>query len=90
MKECDWPNRKKCSEVLLENVVHDDVILSSDKAHFHLSGCINKQNFHYWVDSNPCQNHERPLRSTHVTVWRAISHLGVIGLYFFEENNEIE
>ncbi|GBO00070.1 hypothetical protein AVEN_246997-1 [Araneus ventricosus] len=45
MKECDWPNRKKCCEVLFENVVPDDVVLSSDEAHFHLSGCVNKQNF---------------------------------------------
>ncbi|GBN45007.1 hypothetical protein AVEN_56204-1 [Araneus ventricosus] len=33
MKECDWPNRKKCCEVLLENVAPDDVVLSSDEAH---------------------------------------------------------
>ncbi|GBN67020.1 hypothetical protein AVEN_86932-1 [Araneus ventricosus] len=75
MKECDWPNRKKCCEVVLENVAPDDV-LSSDEAHFHLSGCVNKQNLRYWAESNPRQKHERPLHSEHVTVWCAVSHLG--------------
>ncbi|GBN79769.1 hypothetical protein AVEN_56597-1 [Araneus ventricosus] len=88
MKECNWPNRKKCCEVLLENVVPDDVVLSSDEAHFHLSGCVNKQNFRYWAESNPRQKHERPLHTEHVTVWCAVSHLGAIDAYFFEENNE--
>ena len=45
-------------------------------------------NFRCWVYSSPRQNHERPLLSTHVTVWRAVSRLGVISPYFFEENNE--
>jgi hypothetical protein len=28
-------------------------VLSSDEAHFHLSGCINKQNFRHWAENNP-------------------------------------
>ena len=54
MKECDWK-----IEVLLENVVPDNAVLSSDEAHFHLSSYVNKHNFHCWADSNPCQKHER-------------------------------
>lgn len=26
---------------------------SSDEAHFHLSGAVNKQNFLYWANFNP-------------------------------------
>lgn len=46
----------------------DEVILVSDEAHFHLLGTANKQNFRYWVDSNPQQLHHRPVHSPRVTV----------------------
>lgn len=57
----------------------------SDEAHFHLSGYVNKQNFRYWAQGNPAQLHQRPLHSTKVTVWCAVSCHGVIGPYFFED-----
>jgi hypothetical protein len=63
-------------------------VLSSDEAHFHLSGCVNKQNFRYWAENNPRQLHERPLCSQRVTVWCAVADFGVIGPYFFEEDGE--
>ena len=66
----------------------DDVIMSSDEAHFYLSRCVNKQNFYIWADSNSHQKVERPLNSAHVTVECAVSHLGAINPYFFEESNE--
>ena len=55
------------------------------KPHFHLSGCVNKQNFRYWAPENPRQLHERPLHSPFVTVWCAVGSFGVWGPYFFEE-----
>lgn len=61
----------------------------SDEAHFHLSGTVNKQNFRYWTASNSQQLHERPLHSPTVTVWCDISQFGVIGLYFFEDENRV-
>jgi hypothetical protein len=54
-------------------------LLMSYEAHFHLSGFVNKQNFHYWSATNPTELHERPLHSSKVTVWCAISSLGIIG-----------
>jgi hypothetical protein len=60
-------------------------VLSSDEAHFHLSGCVNKQNFWYWATDNPRQLHERSLHSECVTVWCGIVGFGIIGPYFFEE-----
>jgi TFIIF-interacting CTD phosphatase-like protein len=42
--------------------------LTSDKAHFHLSGCVNT-NFWYWATTNPKELHKRPLHSERVTVW---------------------
>jgi hypothetical protein len=63
-------------------------VLSSDEDHFHLSGCVNKQNFRYWEENNPRQLHERPLHSQRVTVWCAVADFRVIGPYFFEEGGE--
>jgi hypothetical protein len=59
----------------------------SDEAHFHLSGHANKQNFSYWAAANTRQLHERHLHSAAVAVWRAISSNGVIGSYFFENDD---
>lgn len=28
------------------------ILLASDKVHFYLSSCVNKQNFRYWVEAN--------------------------------------
>jgi hypothetical protein len=68
--------RNVTCEAILEDVPTDADVLSSD-AHFHLSGCINKQNFR--------RLHERPLHSERVTVWCSITGFGIIGPYFFEE-----
>ncbi|XP_039294955.1 uncharacterized protein LOC120353834 [Nilaparvata lugens] len=62
-------------------------LFCSDEAHFHLCGAVNKQNFRYWAANNPRQLHERPLNSPKVTVWCAVSQFGVIGPYFFEDDN---
>jgi hypothetical protein len=58
----------------------------SDEVHFHLSGYVNKHDFPYWAAANP-QLHERPHHSTKFTVWCAISSNGVIGPYFFENDD---
>jgi hypothetical protein len=63
-------------------------VLSSDEAHFHLSGCVNKQNFRYWAENNPRQLQERPLHSQHVTVWCPVADVGVMDPYFLEEDGE--
>ena len=44
LKGCDFENRTKLCRDLL-NVRITDVVFFSDKAHFHLSGTVNKQNF---------------------------------------------
>jgi len=47
--------------------------ISSDEAHFHISGTVNKQNVRYWAAENPQTIHQRPLHSPKVTVWCALS-----------------
>jgi hypothetical protein len=69
--------------------VSDDVIiLMTDEAHFHLSGCVNKQNSCYWAEENPQKLHQGPLHSAHVTVWCYVANFGVIGPYFFEDKDD--
>jgi hypothetical protein len=62
--------------------------LLMNNAHFHLSGFVNKQYFHYWSATNPTELHDRPLHSSEVTVWWAISSFGITGPYFFEDERE--
>jgi hypothetical protein len=83
--ERDHANRRAISADFLEWVPAAAVLLSSNEAHFHISGAVNKQNFRYWAERNPRELQERPLHSPHVTVWCAVANFGVIGPYFFEE-----
>ena len=84
----DWETRRTLSEGILKNVPPIAVLWCSDEGHFHLSGTVNKQNFRYWAENNPRDLHQRPLHSPRVTVWCAVSRLGVVGPYFFEEGGE--
>ncbi|XP_075215399.1 uncharacterized protein LOC142321286 [Lycorma delicatula] len=85
LSERDRASRIASCHAILENVPNNAVVLSSDEAHFHLSGYVNKQNFRYRAENNPRQLHERPLHSQHVTVWCAVADFGIIGPYFFDE-----
>ena len=59
----------------------------SDEAHFHLHGTANKQNFWYWSVANPHKLHWRPTYDPKVTIWCAVWSRGVIGPYFFEDED---
>lgn len=74
-------------EILNNNEAILDKLVMSDEAHFHLSGYVNKQNFRYWAEHNPRKLNEQPFYDQKVTVWCGVSAFGVIGPYFFEENN---
>lgn len=87
LSQQDRQNRLQACENFIENLPEDAHIFFSDEAHFHISGCVNKQNMRYWSSENPREIHERPLHSDKVTVWCAICAEYIIGPYFFEENN---
>lgn len=87
LSERDFVSRQTACETLLDNLPPNAVVFFSDEAHFHISGCVNKQNMRYWSETNPREIHQKPLHSDRVTVWTAISREGIIGPYFFEENN---
>ena len=81
----DFETRRAVCEEILQNIP-PGIFISSDKAHFDLSGTVNKQNFHYWAAENSEELHQRPLHSPRVTVWCTITEFGVWGPYFFEED----
>ena len=81
-QERDWHERQAVCERMLANVARGR-LFCNDKAHFHLSGFVNRQNFRYRAEANPRQHHEWPLHSLWVTVWCAVADFGNIGPYFF-------
>jgi len=87
----DHASRAAFCEHMLQLLENDPQLIYnlwiSDEAHFHLNQTNNKQNCRYWATSNPQQFQEVPLHSTKVTVWCAISSNGIIGPYFFEDDN---
>ena len=83
LSEEDFETRRAACDDILQNIPPDAVFISSDEAHFHLCGTVNKQNFRYWAAENPRELHQQPLHSPKVTVWCAVAEFGVWGRYFF-------
>ncbi|GFV77066.1 uncharacterized protein TNCV_691341 [Trichonephila clavipes] len=61
-------------------------ILFSDEAHFWLNGYVNKQNCCIWSEANPQVYVETPLHPEKLTVWCALWAGGIIGPYFFKND----
>ena len=74
--------------LLRENPDIPNNLPMTDEAHFHLSGSVNKQNMRYWSPVNPKELDEMPLHSPEVTVWCGVGAFGIVGTYFFENDNK--
>ncbi|GFY05785.1 DUF4817 domain-containing protein [Trichonephila clavipes] len=61
-------------------------ILFSDEAHFWLNGYVNKQNCRIWREAYPQVYVETPLHTEKLTVWCALWAGGIIGPYFFKND----
>ncbi|GFV54810.1 putative transposable element [Trichonephila clavipes] len=61
-------------------------ILFSDEAHFWFNGYVNKQNCRIWREANPQVYVETPLHPEKLTVWCALWAVGIIGPYFFKND----
>ncbi|GFX28015.1 uncharacterized protein TNCV_773991 [Trichonephila clavipes] len=61
-------------------------ILFSDEAHFWFNGYVNKQNCRIWSKANPQVYVETPLHPEKLTVWCALWAGGIIGPYFFKND----
>ena len=66
-------------------------ILFSDEAHFWLNGFVNKQNCRIQSEDNPQEFLQTPLHPEKCTVWCGLHAGGIIGPYFFknEEGNQV-
>ena len=73
---------------LEENGEFHRKIIFSDEAHFWLNGFVNKQNMRFWSATNPNVLLETPLHPQKVTVWCGFHAEGVIGPYFFVDEND--
>lgn len=92
LKDTDFAARLAFSnnflDLLENNADLSENLFTSDEAHFHMCGYVNKQNSRYWSQENPKEIHQTPLHSQKVTVWCAVSAQGIVGPYFFEDENE--
>ncbi|GFT53480.1 DUF4817 domain-containing protein [Trichonephila clavipes] len=61
-------------------------ILFSDEAHFWLNGYVNKQNCRIWSEANLQVYVETPLHPEKRTAWCALWAGGIIGPYFFKND----
>ncbi|GFV02593.1 DUF4817 domain-containing protein [Trichonephila clavipes] len=61
-------------------------ILFSDEAHFWLNDYVNKQNCRIWSEANPQVYVETPLHPEKLTFWCALWAGGIIGPYFFKND----
>ncbi|GFT16974.1 hypothetical protein TNCV_791811 [Trichonephila clavipes] len=61
-------------------------LLNSMPPHFWLNGYINKQNCRIWSEANPQVYVETPLHREKLTVWCALWAGGIIGPYFFKND----
>ncbi|GFY09171.1 transposable element Tc3 transposase [Trichonephila clavipes] len=61
-------------------------ILFSDEAHFWLNGYVNKQKCRIWSEANPQVYVETPLHPEKLTAWCALWAGGIIGPYFFKND----
>ncbi|GFW04329.1 uncharacterized protein TNCV_877021 [Trichonephila clavipes] len=67
-------------------ILHKECFFFSDEAHFWLNGYVNKQNCHIWCEANPQVYVETPLHPEKLTVWCALWAGGIIGPYFFKND----
>ena len=59
----------------------------SDEAHFHLGGSVNRQNCRIWGTEPPNFVTTKSLHSRKCTAWCALSCDGIIGPYWFGDDD---
>ena len=58
-------------------------VLFSDEVRFYLSGTVNSRNYVQWASERPDEEIERNLHVTKATAWVALNAQGVIGPFWF-------
>ena len=89
LNEADHEMRVLFAMDILEMLDEDPQMLNniifSDEAHFSLHGHTNTWNSRYWNLDNPNFFVEMPLHSPRVSCWAGIWSHGIIGPFFFED-----
>lgn len=90
VKPTDHGRRRQFADWILARQAGDmnfvNRIIFSDEAHFHLNGYVNKQNCRVWGTENPRVFVEKKMYPLRTTVWCALWAGGVIGPFFFEDD----
>ncbi|GFW05771.1 DUF4817 domain-containing protein [Trichonephila clavipes] len=72
---------------LLPQILIDTLINNvATRSHFWLNGYVNKQNCRIWSEANPQVYVETPLHPEKLTVWCSLWAGGIIGPYFFKND----
>ena len=72
-------------EILQKMMILAQKIIFSDETYFDFGGYVNKQNYRIWSTENPHAYIEKPTHpSPRVTVWCGFWSRGIIGPFFFE------
>jgi hypothetical protein len=87
LSDRDMANRITVAKSLIRILSDDVIILMADEAHFHSTVCVKRQNYRYWAEENPQQLHRQPHHSGCVTVWCGVANFGIIGPYFFADED---
>ena len=75
-------NAGKYCDITLKTII--EKIIFTDETHFDLGGYVNRQNCRIWGTENPHANIEKPTRPKRLTVWCGFWSRGIIGRFFFE------
>ena len=89
--QCVFASLSRPAVNLQKMLILTKKIIFSDEAHFDLGGYVNKQNWSIWRTQNPHAYIEKPTHPKRVTVWCGFCSRGIIGPFYFEnEQGEAE
>jgi hypothetical protein len=87
IKPDDWPKRYDFVSLMLNKTDDNETFLCqicfTDKATFHLTWCVNRNNCRIWGSEQPNEIHEHVHGSAEVNVWCGLPCDRVVGPFFF-------
>ena len=75
--------------LLTESRNKNNIFCSAEAAVFHLNDLVNQHDVRYWSEENPRVTIETVMQSAKVHICCSMSESGVIGPYFFVDDETI-